>query len=301
MIRSNGKLYAATIFGAVMLFGPAMSEELDWASLNPDLADAVTVSDIQECTGCHDDYLRAYATTHHGRNQVECESCHGPASKHLKSPRKKPTLMVSFSEESGLTSGQKASVCLQCHEGSKRTYWQGGPHEASDVSCNSCHYVMARRSDTALTMTEDASEICLTCHLEKRGQILKSSHMPVREGKMNCADCHNPHGSFGRNLLKTATVNDSCYQCHADKRGPFLWEHAPVREDCSNCHNPHGSNNPGMLTNKETFLCLSCHQYGGHVNMPRYNRVSASTGQGCVTCHNRVHGSNHPSGSKLTR
>jgi predicted CXXCH cytochrome family protein len=47
--------------------------------------------------------------------------------------------------------------------------------------------------------------------------------------------------------LLEATVNDTCYQCHAEKRGPFLWEHAPVREDCTNCHSPHGSTQPSLL------------------------------------------------------
>ena len=33
-------------------------------------------------------------------------------------------------------------------------------------------------------------------------------------------------------MLKEASVNDNCYKCHAEKRGPFLWEHPPVRENC---------------------------------------------------------------------
>ena len=60
--------------------------------------------------------------------------------------------------------------------------------------------------------------------------------------------------------LKAASVNEQCYTCHTEKRGPFLWEHAPVRESCLNCHTPHGSNqiqgalqkqfglNPGGIT-----------------------------------------------------
>lgn len=290
------------VVAMVVLFQTATiwAGDVDWEALNPQLAGATVVEGTGQCVDCHEDYMKAYAGTRHARVLKNCDSCHGPMSKHLEAPRAKPALLVSF-KEGGLAPHQKASICLQCHEGSERTYWQGGAHETSDVTCDSCHYVMERRSDTSLTIKEDTSGVCLNCHLEKRGQVLKSSHMPVREGKMDCADCHNPHGSYGPNLLASATVNDTCYQCHAEKRGPFLWEHAPVREDCSNCHEPHGSNNPGMLTNKGSFLCLSCHQYGGHVNMPRYNRVSASVGQGCVNCHSRIHGSNHPSGSKLTR
>ena len=71
--------------------------------------------------------------------------------------------------------------------------------------------------------------------------MFRSSHMPLREGKIICSDCHNPHGSVTEALLKKNSINDTCYTCHAEKRGPFLFEHAPVRENCDNCHDPHGT------------------------------------------------------------
>jgi DmsE family decaheme c-type cytochrome len=293
------------ILTTVALFFPlhTTATTVDWTELNPELSGASFVSNDGECLECHEDYMQAYARTVHGRQLPEggCESCHGPMSKHMDAPRRKPPLAVSFKPEGRLSPAQKSAVCLQCHEGTERTYWQGGPHAVNDVTCDSCHYTMERRSDRSLAITEDIKGACLDCHTEKRGQILKSAHMPLREGKMDCGSCHNPHGSFGPKLLNTATVNETCYTCHAEKRGPFLWEHAPVRENCANCHDSHGSNNPGMLKVKGPFQCLACHQFGGHPNEPRYNRVSTTLAQGCANCHSRVHGSNHPSGSKLTR
>ena len=235
------------------------------------------------CAECHDSESKTHVF--HG----ECTACHVNAKTHAaaESPRK---------ESPGLP---KAEQCLACHQAGERKHWKGSLHATANVECSSCHVPHAQ-VDPVLTKATQ-SKVCETCHLEQRAQMLKSSHMPVREGKMGCVDCHNPHGSVGPKLLAGATVTEVCYTCHADKRGPFLFEHAPVRESCSNCHNPHGSNNPGMLASKGPFLCLSCHQYGGHVNLPRYNRASATVGQGCVNCHSRVHGSNHPSGSKFTR
>jgi DmsE family decaheme c-type cytochrome len=130
--------------------------------------------------------------------------------------------------------------------------------------------------------------------------MMKVSHHPVREGRMDCASCHNPHGSTPALLVRN-TLNETCTTCHSEKRGPFLWEHAPVRESCTNCHTPHGSTHRTLLIRKDSFLCLSCHSYGGHINLPRYNRVSNPYGSGCVNCHITTHGSNHPSGAKQTR
>lgn len=305
------KHWVLPVFLALSLFlclDRAEAKEVDWANINPDLEGATFVKDSKECLRCHKDYMATYEKTVHGRifqqgarNEMEaldCENCHGPMSKHLDAPRNKPPFAVSFKT---IDNKHKNMICEQCHKGGMQIGWKGSPHQRNGVACVSCHYVMERRSDDSLFVAENASAACFRCHLDKKGQTLKSAHMPVREGKMGCESCHNPHGSGNPKMLKAGSINDTCYSCHAEKRGPFVWEHAPVRESCSNCHDPHGSNNPGMLTAKGPFLCTNCHQYGGHVNMPRYNRASAPYGQGCINCHSRVHGSNHPSGAKFTR
>jgi DmsE family decaheme c-type cytochrome len=201
-----------------------------------------------------------------------------------------------------LTTSQQATVCLQCHEGGARFGWKAGAHAANDVSCLACHVVMRKNTERALLAAASGPETCYQCHAEVRGEILKMSHHPVREGRMECASCHNPHGSTV-GLLVENTVNETCAGCHAEKRGPFLWEHAPMRDSdsCLNCHTAHGSSNRNLLSSKDSFLCLSCHSYGGHVNLPRYDRTSNPYGSGCVNCHISPHGSNHPSGAKLTR
>ena len=279
----------------------AAPQQIDWEALNPAFEGATFVNDTEVCLTCHGDVSPTFDNTVHAREfrmgktpgEGECESCHGPRSKHVENPG--PDL--AWASYGAL--GQSA-VCLQCHEGGARMGWRGGAHLSSDVSCTSCHRVMAAVSDRALLVQPVVQETCYTCHGEIRGQMSKSSHHPVREGRMDCADCHNPHGS-GPELLLTATENETCVICHAEKRGPFVWEHAPVRESCANCHEPHGSINRFLLTRKDSFLCLQCHSYGGHINLPRYNRTSNPYGSGCVNCHITPHGSNHPSGAKLTR
>jgi len=111
-------------------------------------------------------------------------------------------------------------------------------------------------------------------------------------------------------MLVKPTVNQTCYTCHAEKRGPFLWEHAPVAEDCTLCHFPHGSSRPVLLSKSPPLLCQQCHTVAGHPSVAYTSNSLPGRGGGggafllaggCVNCHSQVHGSNHPSGVKLMR
>ncbi len=283
----------------------AGSREVNWPALNPAFEGATFVKDSSVCASCHEDYMKVFSGTRHAQAfrgdtlpaAGECESCHGPRSKHVENATN--GLAAKDLDFGKLSTTQQSSICLQCHEGGSRMGWKGGAHASAEVSCSSCHYVMERKTDQALLIRERASETCHTCHADVRAKMQKASHHPVREGRMDCTGCHNPHGGPG--ALRAASVNETCYSCHAEKRGPFVWEHAPARESCLNCHEAHGSSHRSMLVSKDPFLCLQCHSYGGHINLPRYNRVSNPYGTGCSNCHISAHGSNHPSGAKLTR
>jgi len=134
--------------------------------------------------------------------------------------------------------------------------------------------------------------------------------MPVREGKMTCSSCHNVHGSSNVRLLKAGTtIDEACVSCHAEKRGPFIWEHAPVRKDCLNCHTPHGSSHESLLVVARPFLCQQCHANVSHPaslltrsNLPQgIVPDERAVNRGCSNCHSQIHGSNHPSGARFTR
>jgi DmsE family decaheme c-type cytochrome len=270
----------------------------DWTKVNPNFAGATFVNDDASCQTCHEDPMKTFEHTKHAKaftadpSKGNCESCHGPRSAHVEDQ----TTDLTMDPASSATSG----VCLQCHQGASRMAWKAGAHQANGVSCISCHSLMEQKSEKGLLIKSTAADTCYSCHQEVRAEANKMSHHPIREGRMDCASCHNVHGANDGLLIKP-TLNDTCFTCHAEKRGPFLWEHAPVRENCATCHTPHGSNQRTLLTAKDPFLCLSCHSYGGHINLPRYNRVSNPYGSGCSNCHTSVHGSNHPSGPKLTR
>ena len=133
--------------------------------------------------------------------------------------------------------------------------WQGSQHQAT----TRLHTATPPRGQGSGAGEDDPAGSCFTCHAQQRAESFEFSHHPIREGKVVCSDCHNPHGSPGPKLLKEFTVNETCYTCHADKRGPLLWEHEPVREDCTNCHTPHGSTEARLLKERPPYLCQQCH------------------------------------------
>ena len=184
--------------------------------------------------------------------------------------------------------------------------WHAGPHDNDEVACADCHVSHAARDAVMHTATQP--DVCYECHQVQRTETRKAFSHPLFEGKMDCSGCHSTHGETAALQFVRQTLNDTCYGCHAEKRGPYLWEHAPVSEDCGLCHAPHGSNHPGMLTRRAPLLCQSCHSQSGHPSIPySADGLPAGTpspyllGQSCMNCHSQVHGSNHPSGSKLMR
>ena len=121
---------------------------------------------------------------------------------------------------------------------------------------------------------------------------------------MRCSDCHNMHGGFLLKQLRSWVGSDvNCLKCHADKAGPFVYEHVPIKvEGCQACHTPHGSNNPRLLIRNEVrFLCLECHSNtptipGDVVGLgpptPSFHDIRSPRFQNCTVCHVMIHGSN---------
>lgn len=275
------------------IFGLACTTmEHRFAQPAPAAVPGATLVGNASCSQCHEETVTAFALNPHARMRGDsnhsCESCHGPASKHLKS------------DGEAIAMPNDAS-CLQCHDshgakGAKKTGgWGYSSHAMVGVGCTDCHSghghtpkLLKEANQFRVQNMDATSAMCSSCHQDAFARTAMPHHHPIREGAMGCTSCHDPHGNSQRQLL---AQNESCVKCHQAQQGPFSHEHQPVVENCTTCHNPHGSPFPKMASQAQPMLCLQCHS----LTLNRHNnilgKVSPAALRDCTSCHGVIHGS----------
>ena len=159
-----------------------------------------------------------------------------------------------------------------------------GPMRAG--ACSGCH----RQSDMVkhtFQLTREGGNLCLFCHKLETG---KYSHKPMTE--KTCLECHNPHGGETRPHLRTKTTRALCEKCHAKTiKGKMV--HKPVADGgCLGCHTAHVSNQPKLLRQEPSKVCLDCHVVFAN-RMKEARSIHKPMEEGCLKCHN-AHASDRP-------
>ncbi len=267
------------------------------------------------CRTCHSDvwssfYRNPHFVLYSAEQKPEntgCEACHGPGQAHVAAHGGKATI-VAFSE---LPAPRVLDACLRCHSQTlSRANIRRSEHTINGIACNTCHSIHHSPVPSRL-LAKKQTELCYGCHADVRAQFSMPFKHRVNEGVVACTDCHNPHGSFEptwrmagrpRMVAQTQANEEPCLKCHAEKRGPFVFEHPPVRvEGCEMCHSPHGSTNSRLLRRPVVFtMCLECHNGADNFGRERSGVVALTAShnmadpkfQNCTACHVRIHGSN---------
>ncbi|HEX8815888.1 MAG TPA: DmsE family decaheme c-type cytochrome [Terriglobales bacterium] len=247
------------------------------------------------CKTCHEDlYKKSFENTPHFKTTLRdghgCESCHGPGSEHVAGGGD-VSKIVSFKT---LSKQEINTRCMGCHGTDReQRHFSSSVHAGNDVGCLDCHSPHHAKEAQYL-LVQKQPDLCYGCHLTEKAAFAMPYHHRVNEGLIQCADCHNVHGTTTVRQVRALPNGDApCYKCHADKQGPFVYEHVPVKtEGCVSCHSPHGSTNPRMLrVSQVNLLCLQCHSFPAQGPAgPAHNQ--ATKYQACTMCHAAIHGSN---------
>ncbi len=274
----------------------------------------------ETCLTCHEDVMTTFANNVHMLAASEkgfvCESCHGPGSKHAEEGD--PAFIYNPARD---FSAAGENPCLTCHTGDRFDATFTTAHYDVGNGCSDCHVVHSRKTHL---LKKQGSMLCMSCHQDVANKFNLTSHHPVKEGLLECQSCHEVHGGSAKHAFDDNS-RQLCLSCHADKEGPFVYEHQPVNEDCQICHDPHGTVANNLLVENEPALCMSCHPMHFHTSIAGYvgdftaplnpTRGGTSTLDGmkasmltkCTQCHTKVHGSDLPSqtissqGKSLTR
>src|SRR6185436_6346973 len=223
---------------------------------------------VMACADCHADQAKAFDSNPHVAIKVKaatttanavCESCHGDGTAHIEGGGDKEKITV----PKGRLGADK--TCMSCHDKTTdRVSRHAGMHaNSASVNCFSCHSIHSADAKSASLLVKNELALCTGCHASQAAGFRNKpySHKLVRGG-MQCSSCHEPHGRPGRESIKqTASGEQACVSCHADKRAMFVFPHgANSVGDCASCHEMHGSSNPRQLRRASVEqLCIECH------------------------------------------
>jgi predicted CXXCH cytochrome family protein len=228
------------------------------------------------CTGARQDLVVSPPFTIAGADYVGMETC-GFCHEELVRDFK-------YTDHSRLTISLKEGFeipgCEACH----------GP--------GSLHVEAGGGLGEAIINPEQNPSSCFQCHPTTKVLFSLQYHHPVREGRLTCISCHDPHGA--NILLPKGTfvgrVNETCFGCHREQARPYVFEHEALREGCTICHQPHGSINDKLLIERDSNLCIKCHAQlavPGTIVFGDTNHTGFVMQGVCWSagCHTAVHGS----------
>ena len=148
--------------------------------------------------------------------------------------------------------------------------------------------------------------MCLGCHTEM-GSRFTNARFRHKAAMAGCTDCHSPHMSEERYMLKAA-VPGLCGKCHEKimkDQQTAAANHPTVTEPpaCMNCHDPHMAQEGKLLLADGLDICLKCHDKTIKAGTQEFvdmkqllaanqNRHGPLQRRDCSACHN-PHGSSH--------
>ncbi len=212
------------------------------------------------------------------RSNVQCESCHGPASGHL-----------GVTTESRMESSYNADVCASCHD-------SGTHHVFPEQFAASYH------SGATSYPTGPGRESCVECHTGKgfvqyvKGIPTNDPYFDPNYTPITCAACHDPHSAENTHQLRklsttllapnktTISIDESmagtgalCFNCHKSRTEAYAAIAGAGTSAINTRFGPHHGPQ-GDIIMSNNLLELGTHK------LATSNHIGAAS-EACVTCH----------------
>jgi predicted CXXCH cytochrome family protein len=222
------------------------------------------------CSGCHINHTSPGAQlTLVGGNANLCMSCHNPAGLANTSPftdnmKAVPGVGgISHTWNAMAVNTQYQTTLPSNTNMLQRIY-------SNEIVCSTCHDQHSNAFPPFLRMSNAEDALCLNCHSAR--DVKRYADNPANKGthpvgivynpvtdprfkpttfplsgtnKVVCSSCHDTHNSTSAdgNILRGATVDVTCANCHIDQAARRITTHEGL--SCSVCHYTHenGSNN----------------------------------------------------------
>ena len=186
------------------------------------------------------------------------------------------------------TAGAQTADCVtaDCHTTVRAGQFLHAPTALR--KCDACHRPTEGRHTFALQAPKQ--ELCVQCHTQAERTYV---HRPVGQG--DCTECHNPHGSDQRYILRDDPDGPLCWRCHErDLFQERKFPHAPAAAGaCLVCHEAHSAWHAGLLVESSATLCVRCHgDVAERLEISRHAHPPAANNE-CVLCH-APHASDFP-------
>jgi predicted CXXCH cytochrome family protein len=186
------------------------------------------------CIDCHDPKDPSLQKAHQNQpfGSADCVQCHDPHQS------RSPKLMQAYLHNPFenkmcdachqapvdgkvvLTNTDTRALCLTCHSDVGEQMDKAKvQHPGALGDCTVCHNPHAGQAPGFLQPNPVAA--CLQCH-STQAEDMKKAHLHEPAYVEGCATCHEPHGGDNPKLLRAATPNALCLECHGPDRQPQL-------------------------------------------------------------------------------
>ena len=215
------------------------------------LGDEPRFANCQQCHGSQIDIRFDSATKKWATNvaslAINCESCHGPAKRHVDlmtaaarggsvAPAPRDLKDIGLRSLATLDKDQSLGVCFQCHALKS----QLARHYQSGASLTTYYALrLAQLGDAALLPDGRTRTFAY-----QEGHLSSACYV---KGGMTCTSCHDPHSQGYRDVFGTPLASRfddrQCTSCHASKAANATQhtKHAAASQGsrCTSCHMPY--------------------------------------------------------------